>query len=170
MYSKLPSLNQSMQSVDLDSYDNIEFHDVGSGTISPNGKAKFFMEDSDSVSPAATTPVSSGNPVMRHRRTASMRSRKNGIIPPSGDYSFKTELPISAIMSEFIRVSQVMRMKKAEPLSPTEMRCRHHSVEMSISIRKKSVHGCTVHFEWLSGGNYQSFSETCSDIISKSNV
>ncbi|XP_003386170.1 PREDICTED: hormonally up-regulated neu tumor-associated kinase homolog [Amphimedon queenslandica] len=170
MYSKLPSLNQSMQSVDLDSYDNIEFHDVGSGTISPIGRAKFFMEDSDNGSPAATTPVNSGNPAMRQRRTASMRSRKNGIVPPSGDYSFKTELPTSAIMSELIQVTQDMRMKKAEPLSRTEMRCRHHSIDMSISIRKKSVHDCTVHFEWLSGGSYQTFSETCSDIISRSKM
>ena len=159
-----------MQSVDLESYDNIEFHDVGSGTISPSGRAKFFMEDNDNDSPVTTTPVSSGNPAIRHRRTFSMRGRKNGIIPPTGDYSFKTELPISAIMGEFIRVSQVMKMKKAEPFSSTEMRCRHHSVDMSITIRKKSVHGCTVHFQWLSGGSYQSFNETCLDIISKSNI
>lgn len=168
MYTRLPSLNQSQQSVDLD--DDIEFHDVGNDTISSNGKTTFFMADDDSSPAATSTPVGSGNVVMRKRRTASVRNRKNGIIPPSGDYELKTQLPISAIMGEFLRVSQVLKMKKAEPTSQTILQCSHRSVDMTVTIRKKSAHNCIVHFEWLSGGNYQSFHENCVDIINKSNI
>lgn len=169
LYGRLPSLKGvSSQSVDIDD-EEVEFHDVGPDTPSSRNGA-FFLEP-NSPSPISTplpSPVKgSGN---AKKRGASLK-RKNGIIiPPSGDFELKTQFQISAIISELLRVAHIMKMKTAEPLTTTTIHCTHRSVDMTISIRKKSVDRCTVHFEWVSGGSYQQFNETCRDIISKSQM
>ena len=180
MYGRLPSVNaHSFPSEDLEEDDDLEFHDISESNSCD--RATFFIEspvpnhDNTFGRPPVTMPSRSNNtmsPKIRTVKRASSLKRKNGVvhIPPSGDLTVKTDLPISSLLSELLRVAQSMNMKVAEPTSTTKLHCNHKSVEMNITLRKKSITSCCLHFEWLSGGSYKLFSEVCQELMEKVHV
>lgn len=186
-YGKLPSLHSS---VSVDSEDEVEFHDVSNiSPTSPTGRATFFIESPSPTSetptptqlshpqtnhtphlphplnsplPAISTPTNSAN---SKKRGTSLKRRNGVVIPPSGDITLKTDISINAIIGELLRVAQNMRMKTAEPSSGTKVHFEHKSISFDVSIRKKSITSCIIHFEWLSGGSLRQFNEVCSSIV-----
>ena len=188
-YGKLPSLQHS--SLSIDSEEEVEFHDISdTSPTSPTGQVSFYIESPTPTSgpptptqlshpptnhvtqlppllnpplPAISTPKNSGN---SRKRGSSLKRRNGVVVPPSGDLTLKTELSINSIIGELLRVAQGMRMKTAEPLSGTKVHFEHKSVSFDVSIRKKSITSCIIHFEWLSGGSLKQFNEVCSSIIS----
>ena len=113
--------------------------------------------------PAISTPKNSGN---SRKRGSSLKRRNGVVIPPSGDLTLKTDLSINSIIGELLRVAQNMKMKTAEPSSGTKVHFEHKSLSFDVSIRKKSITSCIIHFEWLSGGSLKQFNEVCSSIVS----
>ena len=180
-YGKLPSLQSSL-SIDSEE-EEVEFHDVSdTSPTSPTGRVSFYIESPTPTSgpptpttptqlphplnsplPAISTPKNSGN---SRKRGSSFKRRNGVVIPPSGDFTLKTDLSINSIIGELLRVAQNMRMKTAEPSSGTKVHFEHKSLSFDVSIRKKSITSCIIHFEWLSGGSLKQFNEVCSSIVS----
>jgi hypothetical protein len=168
LYHKLPSINLSSPKYNEDE-DLLDFHDVSSPT-SPSGHhpPTFTVGSNHSIGSSTPPNLDSGNV---KKRATSFKNRRNGItIPPSGDLIVRTDLSVSALYSEILRAFQLINVTSVEPESTAKIKCVNKSVEMSVSIRKKSTTNCCLHFEWLSGGNYKLFTETCQDMMKHARV
>lgn len=170
LYNKLPSLSMPTDEADDDC---LEFHDISDPITPTSRRTTFFVEsptpyhDNNEHTVSSSSPKVSSGP----RKRATSFKRRNGIsIPPTGDFTLKTDLPVGALLSELLRVAQSMNMKVAEPTSPAKLHCNHKTVELDITVRKKSLTNCCLHFEWLSGGSYKIFTEVCQEILQKAHV
>ena len=141
----------------------LEFHEVSSGPGttphqgSPESKGTEFhlpsLIDSSPFKPHA-------------KKSSGERRRKNGYTNQIGNtYQLHTELSVPSMVSELVRVAHNMRMKIVECRGFNTIHCCYRSITFEVDVRKERSSTCSLHFEWLSGGNHREYSDLCQEIV-----
>ena len=103
-----------------------------------------------------------------HEATPHHHHHMNGYLPQYGDFEMKTDLGTDAIISEIVRVSHNLKMRESELAGKDTVICMWKGVRFSVTVAKDSRNGvCHLNFQWLSGGNHQSYTDLCEQMLTK---
>ena len=153
-----------------------EVHDVRSSTLPHPGyksKKKLFSIGQDSVESMADHPYlpsisedhrSGGS--RRSHSVSALQEKRNGYNPQTKTVEVKTDRGLNEILSEILRVVYSLKLKDVEKVGSSVM---FSWSGMKFQVSASRVHGtsCSLTYQWLSGGDLQTYRERCDKLTKK---
>lgn len=167
-----------LEQADLDSVEELQFHYAPSYTVRvPERHGAVFdipSPEEDLSSELHFPTISKGSNRTRKKSSGAEATphhhhhHMNGYLPQYGDFEMKTDLGTDAIISEIVRVSHNLKMRESELAGKDTVICMWKGVRFSVTVAKDSRNGvCHLNFQWLSGGNHQSYTDLCEQMLTK---
>ena len=144
--------------------DELVFHQVKSHTLPKHGnRNSVYSEISDKESERYLPPLYSKPPTRSSRRNNSdqIHKRKNGYLSEAGSIEVKTDLSMEAIISEVLRVADTMKMREIEQSANNTVTCSCRGIRFQVTVSKDLHNVCRMLFQWLSGGEHDSYKTIC---------
>ena len=168
-------LHLGLDQADLDSGEELQFHHAPTYTVKvPERHAAMFDIPSpeEDLSSEMHFPTISQRSNRTKKQTpgaqAAPHHHINGYLPQYGDFEMRTDLGTDAIISEIVRVSHDLKMRESELSGKDTVICTWKGVRFSVTVVKDKRNSvCHLNFQWLSGGDHQSYNHLCGQMLKK---
>lgn len=152
--------------------DEMVFHPVQSNSLprrSSNQKLFSIGSPSESVADSSHLPSITGKDptnFFTRRKNASPERRKNGYTPHTKTAEIRTDLGVDEIITKLIAVTHSMKMREIES-SGSKIICTWSGIKFQVSVSREDSDSGKLTFQWVSGGDLNSYGEKCDKLLRK---
>lgn len=155
---------------DDDHQDDLVFHDVWSNSLPRTSKKKIFtigQDSTDANSHSHLPSISEATSATRKRAyTDILPERRNGSSPQIKVVEIKTELGVNEVLTEIIRAAHSLKMRDIEQIGSSVM-FMWNGTKFQVSFSRNHSSNCRLTYQWLSGGDLQTYKGKCDKLSRK---